>query len=761
MQTWCCANITGFCNAEAALSWQADLVGISELRGDPEEAKKLGKQHGKAVACSAPDDEGKCLVGIYFCGTKGKAVAVPCRAGWDTRLAAVQVRLSRSLICTAVCIYGHSSPSREQLEELDQQLMMLLEYYAVQGRGPMVVMGDLNAVEAQLAATVLARRSGWQDLSDEGTCVTASSVAARRIDQVWVSPTLGGRSSPAVVLWSEGLPTHAVQSWTVLAEEAGRLDHWQVADAGPEEDEGAFTDQEWAAHFDERATSWQDLVVSQDVDGMWATIEEKLVECHQLRAPGFQKPQGRVVNKCEESPQNPFSGSAETAATAAATKRKRILQQLLLLHGREDRELQQRELRQALCKDPVAEWAAMGAFPQNREVLEFMVARAQDAAEEARRAECDSRRASWRSWVQGETEGSMKNLYKYIKNGPASLIQLGLWTNPEGQVFAGKAALLHSSEAAWWPLWRPGGQGATRPAGFQHYDTLALQSLSARRLANAAWQSAPGKAPGADGWSVKRMRQWPDGVWRAVAALIYAVEQTGRWPEALRGGIICLTPKGGVQASAQAPLEARPIVLLAQLYRIWAAARAVDLLRWIDFHKLSPLEDAQGNQAAEELGLLAAGMLEEAEATKKDGALLALDQSKAYDRVPLDLLAELLRDSGVHPSIGGPMLCMARSRRRIKVLDAIGEARHPTSGLVPGCPMATFMEGLLMLRWRLFVGGPLPRLLVNLGQAPGGLLASTSEKKAARAAVLGRRFHDGRHRHRGERCHGRAGSEGH
>ena len=30
---------------------------------------KLGKQHGKAVACSEPDAEGKCLVGIYFCGT--------------------------------------------------------------------------------------------------------------------------------------------------------------------------------------------------------------------------------------------------------------------------------------------------------------------------------------------------------------------------------------------------------------------------------------------------------------------------------------------------------------------------------------------------------------------------------------------------------------------------------------------------------------------------------------------------------------------
>ena len=126
----------------------------------------------------------------------------------------------------------------------------------------MVIMGDLTLVEAQLAATVLALRSGWQDLSDEGTCATSSSATARRIDQVWVSPALGGRVSPASVLWSEGLPTHAVQTWSVLAEAAGRIDHWQVVDAGPEEDEGAFTDQEWAAHFDERAEGWQDLVVS-------------------------------------------------------------------------------------------------------------------------------------------------------------------------------------------------------------------------------------------------------------------------------------------------------------------------------------------------------------------------------------------------------------------------------------------------------------------------------------------------------------------
>ena len=206
---------------------------MAELRGSPEDAARIGKRLGKAVSCSLPDEEGKSLAAIFYCGTKGKAASVPCRPGWGLRLTAVQVQLSKSLICTAVCLYGHSNPTKEMLEDLDQQLLLLLEFHAAQGKGPMVIMGDFNAVESQLPATVLARRAGWQDLSSQGTCLTVSSTAARRIDHLWVSPALAGRSSPAEVSLAEGLPTHAVQSWSVLADGSEMLDHWQVADPGP------------------------------------------------------------------------------------------------------------------------------------------------------------------------------------------------------------------------------------------------------------------------------------------------------------------------------------------------------------------------------------------------------------------------------------------------------------------------------------------------------------------------------------------------
>ena len=166
---------------------------------------------------------------------------------------------------------------------------------------------------------MLARRAGWQDLSQEGMCLTATSAAACRLDHLWVSPALAGRSSAAEVSWAEGLPTHAVHSWKVLAEVPGRLDHWQVADPGPEEGEGSFTDQEWRDRFNIHGDQWMELSRNQDVDGMWNMLEESLVSCPKIRAANFRQPKGKVVNKCEEPAHNAYTGAVETEATIAAT----------------------------------------------------------------------------------------------------------------------------------------------------------------------------------------------------------------------------------------------------------------------------------------------------------------------------------------------------------------------------------------------------------------------------------------------------------
>ena len=52
----------------------------------------------------------------------------------------------------------------------------------------------------------------------------------------------------------------------------------------------------------------------------------------------------------------------------------------------------------------------------------------------------------------------------------------------------------------------------------------------------------------------------------------------------MRGGVICLLPKAGVQASTVNPLEARPVVLLPLLYRLWAHKRGREIADWLERH---------------------------------------------------------------------------------------------------------------------------------------------------------------------------------
>ena len=53
-----------------------------------------------------------------------------------------------------------------------------------------------------------------------------------------------------------------------------------------------------------------------------------------------------------------------------------------------------------------------------------------------------------------ESEGGMKALFRWVKEGPRSLQSTGVFLK-DGRLYAGQRALLEASEAAWWPLWRP------------------------------------------------------------------------------------------------------------------------------------------------------------------------------------------------------------------------------------------------------------------------------------------------------------------
>ena len=108
--------------------------------------------------------------------------------------------------------------------------------------------------------------------------------------------------------------------------------------------------------------------------------------------------------------------------------------------------------------------------------------------------------------------------------------------------------------------------------------------------------------------------------------------------------------------------------------------------------------------SAEAYGILLAAELERATFMDEPFLAVCVDLSKAYDSARLDLLDHLLSCSGLPAEVWRPMLNMARAPRRLKVMSAVGEWHDPTSGMLPGCPAATFVMSLLLERWRRSTG---------------------------------------------------------
>lgn len=282
----------------------------------------------------------------------------------------------------------------------------------------------------------------------------------------------------------------------------------------------------------------------------------------------------------------------------------------------------------------------------------------------------------------------------------------GLLVEDDGSILAGEAGLIVAVDKAWWPLWRPEQDGRTRAPRFEQLGEGSMPPLSVDMLWAACKSTGVDKAPGADGWTARHMCEWSGMAWEAVRELLVAVELAGRWPRKLQGGLVCLLPKGGISPSIEDPLQARPVVLLAVLYRVWAKARAPWLAEWIRLAGVQPVEEAGG--ACEDLAVDLAFAFEEARAVGGTAWAVATDLSKAYDRIPLEVLSDGLRDMGLPVGLWKPLWSMASSERQIKVLNVVGSRKAPTHGLVPGCPLATFTMGLILHRWRVHIWRAIP-----------------------------------------------------
>ena len=105
---------------------------------------------------------------------------------------------------------------------------------------------------------------------------------------------------------------------------------------------------------------------------------------------------------------------------------------------------------------------------------------------------------------------------------------------------------------------------------------MHMEDLTAEDLQRTLSRQTVRSAAGMDGWRVSELKALPLHLLVRLADLLNEVERFEVWPSALERSLISLIPKG----ERGEPLAMRPISVASAVYRLWAATRLQDAVRW-------------------------------------------------------------------------------------------------------------------------------------------------------------------------------------
>ena len=192
------------------------------------------------------------------------------------------------------------------------------------------------------------------------------------------------------------------------------------------------------------------------------------------------------------------------------------------------------------------------------------------------------------------------------------------------------------------------------------------------------------------------MKVLPDSLLERLASLLNVIEQTGCWPDALAQGVISLISKG----EGSEPNKLRPISVMSVIYRLWAAARLKHIMLWQESWIDDCLHGFRPAHSPADAWWPLALKIEHALLFGEDLSGIALDYSKCFDRVPIDIVFKLARCIGMPWQILTPLRSMyANLKRRFAFAGAIGEPFVATNGILQGCPLSIIMLNLLVNVW--------------------------------------------------------------
>ena len=223
--------------------------------------------------------------------------------------------------------------------------------------------------------------------------------------------------------------------------------------------------------------------------------------------------------------------------------------------------------------------------------------------------------------------------------------------------------------------------------------------LTGSMLCQAIKEMSP-SSPGLDAWNIEELQilqKYCPWVYDPLASLLTVIEDTGTWPMSVISGYTSLIPKD--QEQAEDPTQLRPITVLSILYRIWGRIRYRQLQTWHEVWAHDGMWGGRVGRGPEPLFILVSLQLERA-TENNCVAGLSYDLSKAFDRIPRELLGQILTHMRMPQRVLRPYLYMLRHVNRRWKLGMCLDRPQPTwGGILQGCPLSVIAMNSIVNIW--------------------------------------------------------------
>jgi exonuclease III len=703
-------GVLGKHRPRALLALRADIIGLQETHLDRGAAAACkGRFHPMAEEWGAPTP-GRAGVGfLHRPGASWHTMpltwpeASPCHRAWAAgRLHAMILALGRGqrqIVVYTVYGWAQSRTIAAERERTHEIVSAVMGDAAARGL-PAILGGDLNLEVAESAVLRRMAPAGWSEVArmfgrqGEVTCTKGSG---SHIDHIYVNSLMVNHVVSLDTASRVGLADHVPQVVTidicVRSQLTQRARFYEPV--FPHGAEPPLCDR-----LLDMPSSFEDALLDGDVDTayrVWSRHAEQCLMGLAARAgKSDQVKTGRGTVRID--PEHEWPRAKRAQATTIHEQRLwktvcRLSEIILRPHGWSAQRLWQKVHNDAelLLGDAEAHAEAkrlLDAGPLGlacaEQLRELFSAHCELLAGKARR----KRIAEWKLRMQS----SVKAQHAWMRHDGQSVGTFCL-KGADGTRSANLERQFDIIREAWQAITEAHKDGEPSADDFfdkygQHVERVEceLSGIETQDLIRAIMEMPP-TSSGLDGWSQADLRALACAqphVIEHLCQFLNTVERVGRWPKALYQAYTALIPK-----SEQPPdlaTDLRPITVLGTVYRVWGRLRVGQLSGWQESWAHDELWGGRRGRGAEPL-LLATALDIEEHGNNMGG--ISFDLSKAFDRVPRELLIQLLHRMGMPACVLRPYSAILRSStRRYKLGGCLDVQQQLHGGIFQGCPLS-------------------------------------------------------------------------